>query len=264
MNLNNLKETVVNFIVPIISLLVTVLLLLLGIFPSISKVPELEAEQTTTGDRATLLEAKVVKLEKLLDFKTTVEENSNLVSKVLISEPQIPELLTQITEVAEISGIKITRMGYSFGSVSPISSLDNAEFETVLVSLGVDSDFESAINFLENLENAARLVNTDVFRFSPSTSADSENLYEFTFTLSSQYLVVDSQAVTDSPIEVDVTDASFVTFMDKLKGLKFYEPTVDDTVDAEELTNAEVNEAATGASETSSTSGTTGTGTTPQ
>ena len=92
-----------------------------------------------------------------------------------------------------------------------------------------------------------------------------------TFSLDSPYLFVQSSAVTDDPIKIDVTSSEFIDFMDMLQGLDYYdfinqniqaeeEKPDEEKIIVEEAKEAE--EAETVQDETSLTPDTTDTGTT--
>ncbi len=224
----SLKDTLLNFIVPIVSMLVTLLLFVFVIYPSINLLPTLKAEKAKTETLKNQLDTKLVVLNKLVDFKSVVDENVDLASKVMTSEPLIPELLTQIDTIARESGLEISRLSYSFADTGQALSTEAVatDYQTVLVSLGVRGNYAQMVSFLNSLENAARLVNVNDFRYTEEIE-EGGNTLGLSFSLSAPYIFVQSTAVTDEPINVDITDPKFIGFMDKLKNLKFYTPSVN-------------------------------------
>ncbi len=74
-----------------------------------------------------------------------------------------------------------------------------------------------------NVENAARLVIVENFRFSQSQTKDGQKL-GINFVLISPYLYVESDAITDDPIDLDIGDGEFLELINKIKNLKHYDP----------------------------------------
>lgn len=222
---NAIKETLLNFIVPLISLLVAGMLFMLVIRPSMAELPTLKAEVTTQQELKMQLQTKLSDLKKLQDFQTAVEENALLAEDVLAKAPMVPELLTQIHTIASESGLSVDRLSYSFSVGAEEVTADTVQ--SVAVSLGVNGAYAQLVAFMNNLENAARVVNVDSFRYS---SDEDEGTLAISVSLSSPYLDVESSAVTDTPVNVDVTAAEFVDFMAKMKTLRLYQPTVDTSI----------------------------------
>ena len=69
----------------------------------------------------------------------------------------------------------------------------------------------------------------DSFRFSEEKE-DNKKQLAIQVSLASPYLTVESKAVTDDPINIDIADQAFISFVDTLKKLKYYELRVDSTV----------------------------------
>lgn len=223
----DIKNTVVNFLVPIISMVSTLLLFVLVIFPSIKRLPELREEVQAQKELSEQLVKKTDSLNKLLDFKSVVDENAELVTGVLSPEAAVPELLTQVDTISRESGLDVTKLAYTFGD-GIVSNLDIAT-ESVFVTLGLEGNFEQLLAFLRNIENSARVVNVENVRYSVDT-VDAGTKLGISITLSSPFLAVESNAVTDVPIAVDITSPDFLAFMGRIKELKFYRPTINENV----------------------------------
>ena len=170
---SKLKDTVINFIVPIIAGLVCLALAAFVIYPTLKQMPVQKAEYKAKQDLNDQLTVKVQNLKKLLDFKKAVDEDL---------------------------------------------------IKMVNISLGAKGNYAQPTNFFNSLEGAARLVNVDNFRY--TTGSDPAAVYlAFAIALSSPYLYVQSNAVTDDSVNMDVSAPAFRSFMDKIKSLKFYSPT---------------------------------------
>lgn len=239
MDKNAVKETLLNFIVPLISILATVVIFLLVIRPSIAELPDLEQEVESKTALKNQLQTKLATLNKLIDFRSVVQENADLAENVLAPEPMVPELLTQIDTIAQESGLEVTRLNYSIGSSTstPAPGEEEPTYSVVNVNLGADGSYEQLVSFMNNLEQSARVVNVDTFRY--TGGASDTNTLGITFSISSPYLAVESEAVTDTPIDIDVTGTEFVEFMNKMKALRLYEPVVNEDLVFTEATEEE-------------------------
>jgi Tfp pilus assembly protein PilO len=215
-----LKDFAVNFMVPLISFGVALLLGFFVIYPSISSKPEVEQELATKEELNTVLTDKVATLERLIDFKDVVSQNSELVDRVLVSEDLVPELLSQIDFIARSAGLDITRLNSQNRAVDP--KKESTTMPQVEVSLGVVGNFNQFIVFLENTENAARLVNISNFGY--SANSKDPNVLNFNLSLVSPYLYVNSSAVVDEPVGLDVSNNEFVSLVNKVKEMKYYDP----------------------------------------
>ncbi len=215
---SKLKDSLLNFIVPLVAFAVIVLLSVLYIYPSFKELPlkkqELEEKIVIKNN----LSEKVNDLDRLKSFQSVLDENLEIVNKVLVPEPEVPRLLDQATQIAEKSGMLIEKLSYSYSS----KGSGGAGFDNVTVSMGVKSNYDQLILFMELVEKASRYVSVPSFRYSLS-SASTDGLGSSNFSLDSPYLFVQSAAVTDDPINLDISDSKFVDFMGMLKGLDYYD-----------------------------------------
>ncbi|MFH1648772.1 MAG: hypothetical protein ABIA11_03560, partial [Patescibacteria group bacterium] len=94
-------------------------------------------------------------------------------------------------------------------------------------------------------EDAARFVSAPSFRYSSSRSAEGDNRLSANFSVESPYLFVQSNAVTDEPVNLDVSSQEFVDFVNMIKGLRYYEflnIDVEAVEETEEATEEEITE----------------------
>ncbi len=221
-NMGVFKEALINYIVPIISLALTVLIGLLILMPSYKSIPELESQQLQRTSLEANLRSKLGNMNRLVDFENVVAENSDLVNKVLVSEELVPGLLTQIDRIAKEAGLEVSRLNYGLGSRSAPDAEGTITYNTVTVNLGIGSNFAQLKTFLKNLENAARLIDVQVFRYSSDIAAGGK--LNVSFVLISPYLFIESNAVTDDPIDLDISDTGFLNLINRIKSLRYYDP----------------------------------------
>lgn len=217
--LSKVRDVVLNFLIPLVAITLTALLGILYIRPSIKELPEKKEElqlKITTRDT---LSKKVSNLNRLKDYQSILDENLEIVNKVLVPEPEAPRLLDQASQMAERAGMTLDKLSYSYSS----KGKSGGSFDMITVSMGVSSSYEQFVTFMEIVENAARYVSVPDFRYSVSDRSGEEGNLSSNFSLNSPYLFVQSTAVTDDPVNIDVTGAEFISFMDVLRGLDYYD-----------------------------------------
>lgn len=228
--LYKIKDTVLNFLIPLIAIVGSVLLGIFYIMPSFKSLPVKKAELESKINLKNTLDDKVSDLKRLVDMKSNFDENSEIVNKVLVAEPEVPRLLDQASQITEKAGMSLERLGYSYSSKGESAT----GLDTITVSMGVNSSFEQLILFMELVENASRYVSIPSFRYSISDKGNNDKgAVSSTFSLDSPYLFVKSSAVADDPIKIDVTSSEFINFMDMLKGLDYYD-FINQNIQAEE------------------------------
>ncbi|MBI2414480.1 type 4a pilus biogenesis protein PilO [candidate division WWE3 bacterium] len=224
---NEIKETLTNFVVPIVCLLVSGLLVFFVIIKSTQNWPLLQEEFSKAQTLEALLNTKKGVLNKLIDFQAVVEENGRLFSQALSSDPLVPELLTQVDIIAKDSGLEVSRLSYSVTDVggSGVNSKP-VTYKAVIVNLGTLGNYDQINTFLSNLENSSRLIEVVTYRFSGENLQET-NKYAATFILRVPYLKVESMAQTDAPVTLDISSPDFINALNKVKALKFYDIKVD-------------------------------------
>ncbi len=221
---DSLKELFINFLTPLLCLSGSVLLFLLVIYPAINDLPNIRAELQTNQNLRDVLATKLSTLNKLVDFQAVVSENSSLVDKVLLSEAQVLQLSTQVNKIAAESGLKLTRLSYSYD----VSTSDSTQSKTVALSMGAEGTYDQLVLFLKTLENASRMINVSNFRFMNGETQSGGFGLTVSFSLASPYISIQSAAVTDDPINLDIASPDFVNVMNAVKSLKYYEITQED------------------------------------
>ncbi len=227
--MHSIKDGLLNLALPILALTVSVVLILLVIVPMRRDLPALEDELFYKKTLAGRLAHKVDVLHELSNSHDTLSTYLSVVDSALASEPLVPELLAQVDTMARTNGMLVSGLNYSHGSSPKDGSLGY-----VTVALTSRGTFDSLVSFMHTVENARRLVFVDDFRYS-SVYVDDVPQISVSFQLKSPYKKVLSDAVTDSPIDLDITSARFLQDIDRVKSLQLYEyvpshgePTVED------------------------------------
>jgi Tfp pilus assembly protein PilO len=217
----SVKENILNFIIPLICLLVSVLIGIFVVYPYFKNAPKVKEEIKQKQDLKQVLEKKVWILNKNAEFKQVLDESSTLIDKVLYSEDNVPQLLDEIYQISTNLGFQVTRLNYSYGetAAAPGEVSAASEYKEVVVSLGVIGSYDQLISFLKDTEVAARVLYIPTFRF----STDDEGKLSVNLSVVSPYLYVQSTAQTDVPVELDITNPAFLEQVNKIKGFRFYE-----------------------------------------
>lgn len=215
---DNLKRILLNFIIPIVCLVVSIVLFFVVIQPSIKNKPELEKQLVQKKTLESQLKVKLAKLNDLEMYKEIVDKDSSMIDKVLVSEASVPELLSEVDTIARDSGFEVTRLSYSPGK----STSGELGYDSVNVSLGVSGNYDQYIAFLQAAESAARLIDIESFRYAAST----KNLDELNLNIvvRSPYLFVSSSAATDEAININISDPKFLSFIESIKKMRYYDP----------------------------------------
>lgn len=234
-NAEIIKNTLINYIVPLICIAASVLIGVFILMPSYRELPELQAELEKNSRLERVLEDKLRNLNKLVDFEGIVEENSDLVNKVLVSEGLVPGLLTQIDKIASESGLTVNRLNYGLkGAGASGTGEGGSDYDIVTVNMDATGNFEQLKTFMNSIENAARIVIVENYRYTLNTSGDETKL-GMNFVLDSPYLYVESDAITDDPVDLDISDNDFQDLITKIKAMKYYDPyEIDLTIPVEE------------------------------
>jgi Tfp pilus assembly protein PilO len=216
--LSGAGEFLLNFLIPLVCLGATAFLVLAVALPSRGEIPGLESELERLEMSASKLENKVTVLKSLVDSIETMDLYSVRVDQALISESKVPELLSQVDRMVGESGMSIGGLSYSRGS----RTVEEDGYNDVGVALSVEGSFDQLVAFLRRVEQASRLVLIDDFRYSVSSKEGVAGV-SASFRLHSPYLAVQSDAVTDEPIDLDVSSESFLEDMETVLNLNHYD-----------------------------------------
>ena len=214
-----IKSVILGFIVPLVCFVVSVILITLIIVPAIKTFPANTREVNNKQGQINILKNKVEVLEKLVDFKTVVDEDFVLMTTAIPSESQVPQLLTQIDQISNESGLAVVSMNYTMSTVLA------GEINVTLTSSG---NYDQIINFLSNLERSSRIIELDNLRYGENKDMEGNTTLLVTFVLKSPYLISSSKAITTDPLNLDITDSNFISVLNKIKGLKIYKYSIED------------------------------------
>ncbi|HAI62794.1 MAG: hypothetical protein UU64_C0003G0046 [candidate division WWE3 bacterium GW2011_GWF2_41_45] len=244
-NISAFKEIILDFVFPIIGLAITVLLFFVYVKPTYTKVNELKEELVTQTAVLDVLNKKSAALSKMKDFNAVLQEDADLVEKLYVSESNVPKLLDQVHQIATNAGMSVDRLNYSYAGAAgtnPDATSDQRKDDVsgvVNIAATVTGSHEQMVVFMQELEKAARIAYATTFRFGQSSAAEQSGLLNVNVNIDSPYMYVQSIAVTDDPITLDITSPAFVAFMNSIKDYKYYEFLNPDIVNTEQVTEVE-------------------------
>lgn len=214
-----IKSIISEFVIPLVSVVISLVLVLLIIVPAIKTLPAATREVKNKQEQAEVLKNKIKVLEKLVDFKSVVDEDFMLLTAAIPSESQVPQLLTQIDQISKESGLSVVTMSYT---------LSNTLTGEVDVTLTAGGNYDQIVGFLSNLEKSSRIVELDNLRYGENKDTEGNSSLLVTFVLKSPYLTSDSKVVTIEPLSLDITEPGFIDLLNKIKGLKVYKYSIED------------------------------------
>lgn len=245
LNLTVIKDVILDFVFPIIGLAITAGLFFLYIKPTYAKIKELESKLASQTAVLEVLNTKAASLSKMKDFNTVLQENADLVERLYVSESNVPQLLDQIHQIATNAGMSVERLNYSYsgavgGNADATSDQRKEDVSGVVnVAATVTGSYEQTLVFMQEIERAARIAYVTTFRFGEDTNTEGSGLINVNVNIDSPYMYVQSVAVTDDPVTLDITSPAFVTFINSVKDYKYYEFLNPDIVNAEEVETTE-------------------------
>ena len=244
-NISAIKDIIVDFVFPIIGLAVTVLLFFVYIKPTYIKVNELKTQFTSQTAVLGVLNTKATALSKMKDFNTVLQENADLVEKLYVSESNVPQLLDQIHQIATNAGMSVDRLNYSYSGATgaaadAISDQRKEDISGVVnVAATVTGSYEQMVVFMQEIEKSARIAYVTTFRFGEDSSTQQTGLVNVNVNVDSPYMYVQSVAVTDDPITLDITSPAFVAFINSIKDYRYYEFLNPDIAESEVVETTE-------------------------
>ncbi len=235
------KDAIVDFVFPLIGLSVTVLLFFFYIKPTYKRMNEMKSELASQSSVLEVLNTKAAALTKMKDYDAVLQENAEMVEKLYASESNVPQLLDEVHQIATNAGMTVDRLNYSYSGATTQASADATAEQRkedisgiVNVTMSLTGTYDQMIVFMQEIEKAARIAYVTTFRFGATSDENDSSLINVNVNIDSPYMYVQSVAVTDDPVTLDVTSPGFVSFMNSIKDYKYYE-FLNPDIEAEEV-----------------------------
>lgn len=239
---------VLNYLLLIITVVASILMVVLIIIPQYHKYVENTAKVAETKAELDKVSLQLEYLQGLSSLQNELEGNLELSRKAIPLNEDIPQLLNQVSIIANNSSMDLLRNDFSGVTANNLQvdgteSTDATKAKSVNVKAQLTGTYSSVISFLQNLESAQRLQSISdlqISEFIPSETASpstvaaeteidplltdlSSKTYEVTVTLVGYHM--DDPSLDSLPIEdlVAKGDKDFVPIITKLAALTYYE-----------------------------------------
>ncbi|GIW69664.1 MAG: hypothetical protein KatS3mg101_0411 [Patescibacteria group bacterium] len=226
------KDAILDFVFPLIGLLITVSLFFFYIKPTYKKINDMKAELVSKSAILEVLNTKASALTKMKDYDAVLKEDAEMVERLYASESNVPQLLDEVHQIATNAGMTVDRLNYSYSGSGATTETNPDATSTqrkedvsgiVNVTMSITGTYDQMIVFMQEIERAARIAYVTTFRFGATSDENDGSLINVNVNVDSPYMYVQSVAVTDDPITLDVTSPSFISFINSIKDYKYYE-----------------------------------------
>ena len=242
----DVKEVIINFIVPIVFLGVSAAAIFLYIVPTSKNIPVLKNELTQKTNEAVVLEAKVAQLTELQSNKELLMGDLLKLSWALEERDKVPELSQQTMQMSKDSGVNFMSLDYTntnknaapviaaaqpSGSGSLMADPNLYREEKVNVTV-TSADFPSIVKFLKTTETSIRLFKVETFRLSGQVSAitGASATKNISLVMASPYLNPAFSTYSETAAPINLKDTAYREFMQKLDTFTNYAQAIDATL----------------------------------
>jgi type IV pilus assembly protein PilO len=155
--------------VPLIIGLLIVALAGLGYYLNMALIPQLKLKNLEYQEKKEILAAKKEELaavQELDSMFSALQKQAGVALNALPSDKEIPEILYQLTSIADEKGLVSTNLVINAGAVTdPRSTVQSIHF-----SLSLAGDYQGIVRYLEKIETSLRLINIGSVSFSSSST----------------------------------------------------------------------------------------------
>jgi len=203
--------------IPIVLILVGILLIVLGAIPAWGRIQEQREDITAVQERIEALKEKNRKLLDFSDQSAEIDQQFAVFDQAVVSESQVPELLTQVQQISNGCGVDVTTLQFSGETQTT-----GGKWQEVRLQYAADSSYTQLACLVSALERASRLIDLESLRYSVSINQDTGRE-----TVSSQIVLVSYYTPTptlnpDTPITFSLSDPTFLRNAELLKDFKAY------------------------------------------
>lgn len=230
-----IEEFLVNFIVPIVVVVISIGLFVLYILPTAKKLPVLKEQIGAKTQELVVLQAKVDQLSYLQQNKNLVIQDLVKMSWALEERDKVPELTEQVRVMSKDSAVAFVSLNYdnaNKGELSAVAAPSTSltpdpelyREEKVNVTVGINS-VSSIVSFLRTTENSIRLFKVESLRISTREQGNTAAL-----VMASPYLNPAFSTYSETSAPINLTDSAYRGFMERLDTFKNYAQTIDATL----------------------------------
>lgn len=215
---SQLRKSLSELIIPIACVGSALLLILFVIRPGIEKIREGREDKEEREALLAQLEKKNRVLSKYAAQIDQLDGELDLVRNAVPREEKIPELMTQLQEMAKEATVSTSALQYGGSKEGK-----EEETKTVRLQMTVEGDYGQVKDLFELFQNSSRIVLVDQFGLKTQKEASmSANM-----GLSSFYLEAPDKADIEEPIEREFSSPAFREIINRIENLDLYEVTVE-------------------------------------
>ncbi len=215
---DSLSAIMGDLIVPIVSVGISVLLVFLVIVPGIRDIQEAREEKVEKEVVLRELEEKRALLSRYASQSQRVDSALEVVRHAIPLEDEVPEVMTQLQDMADISRVVVSNLTYRSGSK------EEEDLKTVEMNFGFDGDFSNVKGLFELMENASRIVVADQFNLKVQEEAS----MSASLSLKSFFMPAPTKAKVEEPLEDIFSSNNFNEALDSVRDLDVYEVEVQE------------------------------------
>jgi len=228
------KETFVPYLLAIGALLVSFGLVVLVVFPRVTKFSDLRQKRDSEIQRYEKLKTKSEQLSQLLKSRTVLEADVELFENAVPSEANVPVLMTQVETMATDSGTLIDALQFSKrgGTRSEKGTEKEKDYEPVELKASLEGDYAELLTFLKILENASRVVTVEDLRFTKAVAEGGKTVTKellANFGLSSYYSEYEPKIVPEAPLGFSLENEKYLAIKRELEMMRVYKVKIDTT-----------------------------------
>lgn len=215
----NLRAVLKGYGFPVICIILSIILFLVVTRPTFNRMKELGVEQTSAQERLSSLSEKIDKLEDLseTDMKSQLESSFEEFDRAIPSESNIPVLLTQVSLIAQQSGVSVVALQYGGELADEEAEATTAE---VRVTFSPKGSFNNLLTLLQTLEKASRVIDVESVKYSAQEGTGSSMLQAELVLVS--YYTATPVLEPETPVTLNFDSAGFEKNLETLSKLTPY------------------------------------------
>ncbi len=214
----SLGEFLSELIVPIISIGGAILLVIFIIAPGIKNIQDDREEKLEKEELLQELEEKRVLLSRYSNQSQRLDTALGLVRHAIPLEDEVPEVMTQLQDTADLANVIVSNLTYKSGSRG------DEDLDSVTLNLGVDGGYSRIEKLFELLEDSSRIVVAEQFNLRVQEEAS----VSATLSLKSFFMPAPKSVRVEDPLEDIFSSSEFEAAMDKIRDLDVYEVEVEE------------------------------------
>ena len=169
------KENTQKYTTIALTLVAVIILLIFAINPTLSTISNLQKQLNDSKFAENQLEQKINNLSVLQQQYSSLQNDLPVIYDAVPKNPQVANLVAQIQAVAQDSGVSLTTFQTFEVNLSQ-NPTPGAKYSSFDFSLSADGDYQSMVNFLNELVDIQRIISVDNIAISRKADLESSTL----------------------------------------------------------------------------------------